>query len=765
MIADGKHQSLRIRLSMKFLLLAAALVASASALVMNDDKIKMLIGKEHLDNLDIKTKEMLMMRLLNHMMQPTMYRDIKDCAREFVLEDHLDKFIKPDVVRFFMDTYKMGMLPRGEVFVHTSRKQMEQAITVVKMLYFAKDFDTFFRTCCWLRDRVNEGMFVYSVTVAVMHRDDCKGIILPAPYEICPNFFVNSDVIHKAYMMKMKKGMIDPMLLDYYNIKLTDKNVAIIDSRKGVRHTLTDEDRLAYFREDIDLNTYFYYLHMDYPSWMITEKMDKERRGEVMMYSFQQLLARYTLERLSHEMCNIKPLMLSKTLKTGYWPKIRLTNGEEMPVRMNHKVLLTEDKVDIKRRIDDIERMIRDAILTGKLEMRDGTVLKIKKPEDIETLCRLILGTLHMKDDAKVYHLMTLLKKMITYNKYNVNTYTYIPTALDMVQTCLRDPVFWMLMKRMTDNVVLFKKLLPAYTRDELDFPGVKVENFMTDKLVTFFDEMDMDITNALYLDEAEMKKEKSDMLMVARQRRLNHHNFKLTIDVVSDKTVDAVVRVFLGPKYDCMGKLMDINDKRLDMVEIDSFIYKLETGKNTIVRDSMEMHNMIGDRTWTRKMFDRSLVETLGSGDHTVTEAWWHRARTGFPHRMLLPMGRRGGMPMQMFVIVTPVVKDKLMNLVDMDTMRDRKVCRFTVCMDTLPLGFPFDREIRMAHFFTNNMKMTDVMIFHKDMDTMNGSKMMDMTHMVMKRDDLTYMDHDMLVKSRFRDAFLMDDDHMTRM
>lgn len=48
MIADGRHQSLRIRLSMKFLLLAAALVASASALVMNDDKIKMLIGKEHL---------------------------------------------------------------------------------------------------------------------------------------------------------------------------------------------------------------------------------------------------------------------------------------------------------------------------------------------------------------------------------------------------------------------------------------------------------------------------------------------------------------------------------------------------------------------------------------------------------------------------------------------------------------------------------------------------------------------------------------------
>jgi hypothetical protein len=42
-------------------------------------------------------------------------------------------------------------------------------------------------------------MFWYSFTTAVMHRHDTTDIMLPPPYEIYPYFFVNSDVIHKAY--------------------------------------------------------------------------------------------------------------------------------------------------------------------------------------------------------------------------------------------------------------------------------------------------------------------------------------------------------------------------------------------------------------------------------------------------------------------------------------------------------------------------------------------------------------------------------------
>lgn len=44
-------------------------------------------------NKDIKTKETIIMKLLNHILQPTIYSDIRECSRDFVLENNVDKFI------------------------------------------------------------------------------------------------------------------------------------------------------------------------------------------------------------------------------------------------------------------------------------------------------------------------------------------------------------------------------------------------------------------------------------------------------------------------------------------------------------------------------------------------------------------------------------------------------------------------------------------------------------------------------------------------
>lgn len=332
-----------------------------------------------------------------------------------------------------------------------------------------------------------------------------------------------------------------------------------------------------------------------------------------------------------------------------------------------------------------------------------------------------------------------------------------------MYTTCLRDPVFWKLMKRISDMFVLFKKLLPRYTREELDFPGVKIERITTDKMVTFMDEYDVDITNAVYLDKTEMQKKKSDMVYVARMRRLNHHPFKVTVDVVSDKAVDAVVRVFIGPKYDCMGRLLNLHDIRHDMVEIDSFMYKLDTGKNTIVRDSIDMHGVIEQRPWTRRILDRSM-ETTGMGVKMV-DSWWYKSRMGFPHRLLLPLGTRGGLHLQMFVIVTPVRMGLILPTLDVTIMKERHACRWTTCIDTMPLGFPFDREIDETHFFTKNMQFTDIRIFRKDLSTSNTVKDMDMSEMVMKHDDFTYLDTDMMMRRTYKDVMLMSVDNMTHL
>lgn len=264
------------------------------------------------------------------------------------------------------------MLPRGEVFTLHVDRQLKEVVTMFHMLYYAKDFTTFIKTACWMRLHLNEGMFTYALTVAVRHRQDCKGIILPPPYEIYPYYFVRADVIQKAYMLKMKKGILDHKLCDFYGIKKTDKDVYIIDENVYDRRVaMNEEDRLRYFTEDIGLNTYFYYFHVDYPFWMRDEMFDKMkvRRFELNMYVYQQILARYYLERLSVGLGDINTISWVKPVKRGYWPWMKMHNGLEMTKRTNNYVIHHESNYNLIRLVNDYEMIIKDAIIKGFIEV------------------------------------------------------------------------------------------------------------------------------------------------------------------------------------------------------------------------------------------------------------------------------------------------------------------------------------------------------------------------------------------------------------
>lgn len=279
---------------------------------------------------------------------------------------------KQEVVKIFLNNLKFGFLPRGEVFTLNVDRQLKEVVTMFHMLYYAKDFVTFIKTACWMRLYLNEGMFVYALTVAVRHREDCKGIILPPPYEIYPYYFVRADVIQRAYMLKMKKGLIDHKLCDFYGIKKTDKGVYIIDENfMDTRHYLNDEDRLRYFTEDIDLNTYYYYFHVDYPFWMKDDVSHKLmfRRWELTMYVYQQILARYYLERLSNGLGDITPFSWDKPIRKGYWPWMMLHNGVQLPVRMNNYVFNDYKNTFVMETVKEYEDIIKEAIVKGFVEV------------------------------------------------------------------------------------------------------------------------------------------------------------------------------------------------------------------------------------------------------------------------------------------------------------------------------------------------------------------------------------------------------------
>ncbi|XP_063534821.1 basic juvenile hormone-suppressible protein 1-like [Cydia strobilella] len=692
-----------------------------------------VIGKDKLQSANMQTKQHVMLRLLDHIMQPSVFEDIRSVANTWRLEQNQQAFLKPEVVEAFLEVYQSGMLPRAEVFVDLNSKHIQEAIKVFHLFYYAKDWDVFINVACWLRERINPGMFVYALTASILHHPEDRGIILPAPYEIYPYLFVNSDVINKAFILKMTNAQVETAFADYWKIK-TEKNVVSIDSRTTLRYTLSVDDVLSYFTEDIDLNTYLFYLHMLYPYWLTGEGygVEKERRGEVVMYTCQQLLARLRLERLSHGMPDIRPISWDETLKTGYWPKIRLHTGDEMPARSNDTTIVHEYTAKMKEAVEDFERLRRLAVIKGQYELRDGTIVPLRNPQDVEHLGRL----LWTKNPDGAYF-PSMYRNLLTYATYNTNKHTYVPTATDMYSTTLRDPAFWRVMKRKLEVFQLFKMQLPKYTREELSFPGVKVEGVSTSELVTFIDTYDMDITNAVYLNETEVRNKKSDFLFVARQKRLNNHPFKVTINVSSVKPVDAVVRVFLGPKYDVLGRITDVNDKRLDMIEIDTFLQKLKSGKNSIVRNSTEFQGVIEDRPWTRPMWDASV-----KGAGKIDENWWWKARIGFPRRLLLPLGTTGGMELQLFVVVTPVHTGYNLPMVDMHVINERRSGRWSTGFDEMPLGFPFDRAIDTTQFFTDNMKFIDVLVYHKEVEVPK-----DWETTTERRDDLSVLDKDLFV------------------
>jgi hypothetical protein len=67
-------------------------------------------------------------------------------------------------------------------------------------LYGATDYDTFLKATVWVRDCTNPCQFLYvrAFSVAVLHWEDCRGIILHPTYEITPHVFLTTVVVRKA---------------------------------------------------------------------------------------------------------------------------------------------------------------------------------------------------------------------------------------------------------------------------------------------------------------------------------------------------------------------------------------------------------------------------------------------------------------------------------------------------------------------------------------------------------------------------------------
>ncbi|XP_059220721.1 arylphorin subunit A4-like [Stomoxys calcitrans] len=155
---------------------------------------------------------------------------------------HMEKYYK---------AFKHGVtLPKGEFYGAFVESHFEELYGLFDFFYYAKSWEIFQRNVCWARLYANEGVFIHALTLAVIHREDFEGFILPTIYEIFPQYFFNSKFVFEA---------------EKFDYDVWSKYIMYEKEYKDFLYT----DYTKYFKEFDDKYHYEYYNYFYTKDWKV----------------------------------------------------------------------------------------------------------------------------------------------------------------------------------------------------------------------------------------------------------------------------------------------------------------------------------------------------------------------------------------------------------------------------------------------------------------------------------------------------------------
>ncbi|XP_053953854.1 larval serum protein 1 beta chain-like [Anastrepha ludens] len=718
-------------------------------------------------------KQKFLLEIVYRVEDPLMFEEYIKMGQQAVhdkaLYTHFDSYMEK-----FYESYKMGvLLPRGEFFGALVKTHHKQAYGLFNYFYYAKDWETFQRNVAWARMHVNEGMFVYALTLAVIHRDDFQGLMLPSIYEIFPQYFLNSKLIYAAekfdyntwskynqyekefndvyyrnnkhnnqdyfYMKDFKTyqwwklmGLGEhwyaaeknfPLRENTYELVSDDKYASFMKDIKIFWHPVdytrdieffNKHSVLSYFTEDLGWNSYWYYLNMDYAFFLDgkTFGLNKDRRGEWWLYNIQQLLARYSMERLSHGIGKIPKPSWYHAFEQGYDPKLVSYSGVGYSYRKNYFEIQTVGNFDMWHRLQSSYRSIYNTLNSGVYTTQDGQKIDLRQPESIEYIGNYVQSNAE-SPDKHFYNYWYMVHYMYFAN-VKENDYEVTPNALLNFETMMRVPLSLSMATYGTEILNIFKKHLPPYTEKEIGLSGVEIKNVEASELVTYFDMVDIDVTNLMndkmvFVDGSFVW----DKSLYARQMRLNHKPFHFDITVQSDKQQKVVIRSFYGPKYDEYGRIISLQENRENFVELDEFVYELTVGENVIKRSSDDYLWTVKDRSTYTELYHYVMAAFDGKYELPLDISEPH---SGFPDRLLLPKGWESGFPVQLFFHIAPY-QASVEQHSNFDSSYSSGIGSGTRYIDNKPFGYPLDRPIDESELLAmSNIYFMDVSIYHNN-------------------------------------------------
>ncbi|KAK1123772.1 hypothetical protein K0M31_008467 [Melipona bicolor] len=639
-----------------------------------------------------------------HVDQPTVYHpELYQKARTFNILENVANYNDQEAVKEFVQLLNHGMLPRGQVFTMMNREMRHQAVVLFRVLHSAKTFDVFYHTAVWARFNVNELMYVYSLSVAIIHRPDTRMMKLPPMYEVVPHLFFNDDVMQRTYNVAMG---------DIAGVKKTVGGVeyyVLPTNYSGwytIRHS-QPEQRLNYLTEDVGFNTFYFMINHDHPPFMPASMLHTpQTRGEYYFFIHKQLLNRYNLERLSHNMGEISYVSVNRPIMTGYYPTMHFRNGVSFSQRKIGTVVPIHMQKHVQM-IQDLHTRISNAIDAGFILDSQGNRVNIYTKDGLNILGNLVQGNADSVNLQYYGQLDMLMRKVFGLGYESNIKYQVVPSALHLWSTSMRDPVVFSIYKTILNYYHRYKENLPKYTTEELSFPGVNIQSVTVDKLTTYFDHFESMLNNGV---SVRSHKEARNTLIKARQYRLNHKPFTYHITVNSDRDTKGIVRIFLGPQQDEFGHQVDLTNNYMNFMQMDEFLVDLKTGTNTIDRSSHESIFVVPDETPSDVLY-KKLVTSLDGGETFK----YSTQPYGFPDRLILPKGTKDGMPYNLLIVVSPVDESNVVHIESPIWGR--------ITNDGRPMSFPLDRPLNPLVINVPNMHVTEVLVHHRDVEELNAT------------------------------------------
>ncbi|XP_043262276.1 phenoloxidase 1 [Colletes gigas] len=604
---------------------------------------------------------------------------------------------------------QLGRYAPFSIFVPFHRKLAGHLIDIFMGM---RTFDDFLSVAVYCHDRLNANLFIYALSVAILHRPDTKDLPLPPLCEVFPDKYVD--------------GVIFSRIREVANVVPTGSRIPIDIPRDYTASDLDPEHRVAYWREDVGINLHHWHWHLVYPSNVENNLgiVNKDRRGELFYYMHQQIMARYNCERLCNKLGRVKRFIdWHEPIPEAYFPKLdSIVAGRKWPARSGGSVLKDIDRAAEKLRFDiqDLERWrdrIYASIHAASIVTPNGKTKPLTEKDGIDILGNIVEAS-SLSPNSNVYgDLHNLGHTAISYCHDPDARYLEWAGVMGDSATAMRDPIFYRWHAFVDGIFQEYKTTLPQYTNEQLDFPGIEIadirltSNSQRNVLNTFWNQSVVDLSRGLdFMPRGSVP---------IRFTHLNHGDFTYTIIVNNRNNAlrRGTVRIFIAPKEDERGLPFLYNQQRHLMIEMDKFTVSLNPGRNTIERKSMDSSVALPYESTFR-----NLDMNRPSGVNALEQ--FNFCGCGWPQHMLVPRGSKEGFPMVLFVMISNYNNDVVEQDEPSSTCRDAvSYCglKDRKYPDARPMGFPFDRRPRdsvetLAEFLTGNMAITELSIKFTD-------------------------------------------------